>query len=83
MWLTANDRWVLQAAATAMKTWGGDMPHGARDWIAIRRLERETFIACNNDWADCQTCARPHEGPAYEITVWGWRALTEGQEEQP
>lgn len=73
--LTANDLRVLRAAAKASETWGGFMPHGARDWVAIRRLEREQLVECNNDWADCQTCAESHEGPSFAVTGWGHRAL--------
>jgi hypothetical protein len=80
MRLTVNDRRVLQAAAKAFETWEGIMPHGSADWTAIRRLEREQLVDKCNDWADCQTCAQTHEGPAFAITVWGWRALVDTDE---
>jgi hypothetical protein len=80
MRLTANDWRVLKAAEEAMATWGGVIPHGARDWMAIRRLEREKLILQSNDWADCKTCAEPHEGPSFAITVWGARALAQADE---
>lgn len=75
--LTTNDARVLRAVWTANDSLGGLMPHGPADWTAIRRLVKAQLVEVDNEWADCQTCPKSHEGPAYRLTLWGRRAVDE------
>lgn len=68
--LTPNDRRVLDAIDVACGEYDGFMPHGARDWVAIRRLERAGMVE-STDFATCCTCAEGHEGWAYTLTKKG------------
>jgi len=84
MKLTLNDWRVLKNIAKQTPlALGGEgnydsfMPHGSRDWTAVYRLREEKFIEEISEYADCQTCYKTHEGPAYIATHWGFRALQE------
>jgi len=80
--LTANDMRVLREMEhVLLPSLGGNgdcdgfMPHGARDWTAIRRLWSEQRVEPINDFATCQMCRYLHEGQAFVLTHWGMREL--------
>jgi hypothetical protein len=82
MKLTTNDMRVLRAMQKALHPslggngdFDGFIPHGSRDWIAVRRLLRNDLIKQLNEYAECQTCPEPHEEAAFCFTHWGMREL--------
>ena len=72
---------ILQSPK-ATEVYDGYMPHGSRDWTAIRRLQREALVEASNDFADCMTCPTMHEGPAFRLTVHGMHAVEPTEEDR-
>ena len=66
--LSGNDLRVLRAVEYACGEWDGFIPHGASDWMAIRRLEQESLVEQCDDYGSCQTCGREHESAMYRLT---------------
>ena len=80
MKLSANDMRVLHAMRNVLHPshggngdFDGFMPHGSRDWIAIRRLLREGYVEQSNEYGTCQTCSDPHEDAMFTLTHWAFR----------
>ena len=80
MKLTDNDMRVLQVMRNVLHPsrggngdFDGFMPHGSRDWLAIRRLLRDDYVEQLNEYATCQTCEEPHEDAAFTLTHWAFR----------
>jgi hypothetical protein len=65
--LTANDLRVVDAVSWAEEQWDGYCPHGARDWIAIRRLEKLGKVKSTGS-GECQTCPAPHDCQIFVLT---------------
>ena len=58
--MTINDLRVLESVRFAVRQWDGFAPHGARDWVAIRRLVK-AGEARSIGYGECQSCSEPHD----------------------
>lgn len=83
--LSKNDVRMLYAAERACAEWDGVAPHGAAEWIAIRRLESKGLVdyfgmgICE----DCDTAshrADPTEVHVYRLTEMGKKAHEDAYE---
>lgn len=64
--LTANDKRVLRAIAEAEQHYDGFAPHGAANWVAIKRLVKWNLVFYA-DFGTCETCDLRHETAIYKI----------------
>ncbi|HET9554315.1 MAG TPA: hypothetical protein VFP50_15240 [Anaeromyxobacteraceae bacterium] len=72
--LTDNDSRVLRAVEVACGEFDGFAPHGARDWVAVRRLRASGLVVQNAD-GRCETCPEGHDTLLYVLTSAGEAAL--------
>ncbi len=78
--MTANDLRVLRAVSEACEKFDGFIPHGPRDWVAVKRLRAAGLVQYHGE-AVCQDCDteahrfEPVELSAFTITDAGRGAL--------